>query len=230
MSEIALSAPVAPSPTELEGGAPPDLSTDRFTRLASPAQLERTVRNLEANGIHAIVVRSKEEARKVVEELLPASAEVFDSTSETLLATGLDQLIQTSGKYQAIRPRILQLREAGQDRERRRLGSSPEYIVGSVHAITENGEVVIASGSGSQLGPYAWGAGKVIWVAGTHKIVPSLDEAFQRVYEHSLPLESIRARKAYGVPGSVVAKLLVVNRETQPGRITAVLVTEPLGF
>lgn len=215
-------------------GAPPavrsSLATDEFTHLAPEAQLQRTVLSLEANGFRVIVTRSKAAARKAVEDLLPLAAEVFDSTSDTLVQTGIDKLIQESGKYQATRPRILQLREKGELTERRQLSSAPEYIVGSVHAITEGGQVLIASGSGSQITPYAWGAGNVIWVVGTQKIVPDLDAGFRRVYEHSLPLESERVRTAYGLPHSVVAKLLIFNRETQPGRVTIVLVTEALGF
>ena len=102
--------------------------------------------------------------------------------------------------------------------------------MGSVHAITEKGQVLVASATGSQLGPYSYGAEHVIWVAGTQKIVRDLDEANDRIFSYTLQKESERARKAYGVPGSTVAKLLVVNREVQPGRVTIVLVNERLGF
>jgi acyl-CoA hydrolase len=111
----------------------------------------------------------------------------------------------------------------------RRLAASPDYAVGSVHAVTEHGEVVVASASGSQLAPYASGAGAVIWVVGSQKIVPDLDAAFKRVNEYSFPREDQRAREAYGI-GSGVNKLLVVNREFVPGRITVILVRQELGF
>ncbi len=99
-----------------------------------------------------------------------------------------------------------------------------------MHAVTEDGKVLIASNSGSQLPAYAYGSGHVIWVVGAQKIVKNLDEGIKRIYEHSLPLESERARKAYGVPGSAVNKLLIINKEIIPGRITMILTKEKLGF
>jgi len=204
--------------------------SDKYERLPDASQVALTARNLEANGFRTIVVSSKEEARRTVEELLPQGAEVFDSTSVTLEETGVARTILESGRYDPIRPALLRFMSEGKKSEARRLGASPEYIVGSVHAITEKGQVVVASATGSQLGPYSYGAEHVIWVAGTQKIVRDLDEANDRIFSHTLPKESERARKAYGVPGSVVAKLLVVNREVQPGRVTIVLVNERLGF
>jgi acyl-CoA hydrolase len=98
----------------------------------------------------------------------------------------------------------------------RRIGASPDYVVGSVPAVTEHGEVIVASASGSQLAPYAYGAGAVIWVVGSQKIVPDRDAAFKRIYEYSFPREDERAREAYGI-GSGVNKVLVVNRELHAG-------------
>ena len=116
-----------------------------------------------------------------------------------------------------------------QGREMRRLAAAPDFVVGSVHAVTEDGSLVIASASGSQLGPLASGAGHVILVIGAQKIVPDLTTALRRIYEYCFPLEDRRAREAYGVP-SGVNNILVINRVVIPGRITAVLVRESLGF
>jgi L-lactate utilization protein LutC len=142
---------------------------------------------------------------------------------------GLDETLADPSKFRNIRQELMRLRKENAVEALRKLGAAPEVIVGSVHAITERGQVVIASASGSQLGPYGFGAGKVIWVAGTQKIVPDLDAAFQRIQEYTLPLESERAQAAYGFP-SFVGKLLVVQREHVPGRIHLVLIREKLGF
>lgn len=228
MSEVeTLTTPASSMPADRSIERP---GSEKYDRLPDASRVAKTAQSLEANGIHAIVVSSAEEARAAVGQLLPEGAEVFDSTSATLEGTGIARMILDSGRYRPIRPTLIQLGAEGKKAEQRRLGSSPEYIVGSVHAITEKGEVVVASGSGSQLAPYASGAGHVVWVAGAQKIVGDLNEAFDRVYTHSLPKESARVRKAYGLSGSVVGKLLVVNRELQPGRITVVLVNERLGF
>lgn len=138
--------------------------------------------------------------------------------------------INESGKYNSIRNKLMSMNRETQGKEMNKLGAFPEYAVGSVHAVSENGEVMIASNSGSQLPAYVYGSEKVIWVVGTHKIVKNIDEGFERIYEHSLPLESERAKKAYGVPGSNVSKLLIINKELIPDRIYLIFVNEVLGF
>jgi hypothetical protein len=116
-----------------------------------------------------------------------------------------------------------------QSREMRVLAASPDYVVGSAHAITEEGSLLFASASGSQLGPIASGAGRVILVVGGQKIVRDVDAGMRRLYEYCFPLEDQRARLAYGVP-SGVNNILIINRVVAPGRITVILVEEQLGF
>jgi hypothetical protein len=156
-------------------------------------------------------------------------------TSRTLETIGVAEEINEpsemaeSPRYDAVRPRLMKMDMQTQWPEMRRIGASPEYAVGSVHAVTENGEVFVASASGSQLAAYVSGAGSVIWVVGSQKIVPDRDAAFQRIYEYSFPREDARAREAYGI-GSGVNKVLIVNREFMPDRITVILVKQELGF
>jgi hypothetical protein len=116
-----------------------------------------------------------------------------------------------------------------QGHEMRQLSAAPDWVVGSVHAVTEGGSLLVASASGSQLGPIVSGAGRVVLVIGGQKVVPDLETGMRRIYEYCFPLEDLRAREAYGVP-SGVNNLLVVNKSVVPGRITAILVTSPLGF
>jgi hypothetical protein len=118
---------------------------------------------------------------------------------------------------------------ATQADEIRRLSAAPDVMLGSVHAVTETGSLLTASMSGSQLGPYASGAGRVILLVGTQKIVSDVEEGLQRIDEYALPLEDARAQAAYGIR-SAVNKVLIINREITPGRITVVFVDEVLGF
>jgi hypothetical protein len=201
----------------------------RFSELATEEQIQRVIAALGANGITASVVRDRAEAVRTVLDLIPNRSEVLDGSSQTLVALGLNESLADPSRFRNIRAELLRLRQEKQDDAQRKLGAAPDVIVGSVHAITEKGQVVIASASGSQLGPYVYGAGKVIWVAGTQKIVPDLDTAFQRIEEYTLPLESARAQAAYGF-SSFVGKLLVIQREHVPGRIHLVLIRENLGF
>jgi L-lactate utilization protein LutC len=199
-----------------------------YARLATEEQIQRTVAALEQNGIKTIIVESRPAAVKAILDLIPAGSSVLDAPSQTLLALGVPEALAAAG-FPSLRSELMRLRQENKLSEMRQHGASPDVVVGSVHALTENGQAVIASASGSQLGPYVSGAGKVIWVVGTQKIVPDLDTAFRRIQEYTYPLENERAKKAYG-RGSFVSKLLVVNREFQPGRVTVVLLRENLGF
>jgi hypothetical protein len=200
-----------------------------FSRLATDKQIARAAQALEANNIHTIVVESGEEARKLVLELVPEGAEVYANQSKTLEKLGITAEIDKSGRYDAVRPKVLALDRKTQADEIRVLRSRPTYIIGSVHAVTEEGQVLTASYGGSQLGAYAYGSAKVIWVIGAQKIVKDLNEGFRRIEEYSYPLEDERLRATLGVP-TKIAKVLVTNLEGMPGRTTAIIVKEELGY
>lgn len=201
----------------------------KWGNLADEKTVNKTVSELKSNGIETFVVENGKEAKEKVLSLLPKGAEVMTMSSTTLDAIGVSQEID-SGKFNSVRKNLMSMDRKTQGREMQKLGSSPEWAVGSVHAITEDGKVLIASNSGSQLPAYAYGAGNVIWVVGTQKIVKNLDEGIKRIYEHSLKLESERVKKAYGMPSSFISKILIVNRETVLERIVIILVKEQLGF
>jgi L-lactate utilization protein LutC len=201
----------------------------QFAVVADDGRVARTATALEANGISVICASNAGDAKRMVLELVPDGAQVHNGASQTLEETGIADEIHNSGRYEPIHPRIWSMDRETQADEIRRLTSSPDVMLGSVHAVTETGSLVAASASGSQLGPYASGAGKVILVVGTQKIVSDLDEAFRRIDEYVFPLEDARAEAAYGVH-SGVNKLLIINREYIPGRITVVFVDEVLGF
>ncbi len=201
---------------------------DKWEKLASDESIEKTAAALKSNGMEVFVTNTGEEAKKKLFEILPQGAEVMNMTSATLEALGIAKEILESGKFNSVRKKLMAMDRSTQGSEMRKLGAAPEWAVGSVHAVTEDGKVLVASATGSQLSAYAYGAGRVILVVGTNKIVKNMDEGIRRIYEHTLPLEDARARKAYGM-GSKVAKLLVFNSEA-PGRITLIMVKEKLGF
>jgi hypothetical protein len=205
------------------------LPDSEFTQLASAQQVEKTVQALQAHGIQAVVFDTGEEASKYVLDLIPDGAEVYNSPSSTIEAIGLAEQIEHPNRFQAVRTRVAALNYVTQRNEMRKMVAAPDVLVGSVQAITEQGEVLIASASGSQLSAAVFGANTVIWVAGTQKLVHTLADGLRRVREHSLPLESERAQQIYG-QGSAINKLLTINAEHEPGRITIVLVKQQLGF
>lgn len=202
-----------------------------FDQLASKESIDKTIEALKVNGIDVRFVQTGEEAKKLVLQLIPQGVEVMTMSSTTLDTTGLSKEVnKKDGKFKPVRDKLYAMNQQTQAQEMNRLGASPEYALGSVQAVTEDGHVLIASNTGSQLGAYAYGALNVIWVVGAQKIVKNTDEGIKRIYEHSLPLESERAKKAYGVPGSAVNKILIVNKEAQPERFILILVNEVLGF
>jgi hypothetical protein len=204
-------------------------ASDRFGIPADDARLRRAIMALEANGFSVLRARDAAEARRIVLELIPEGTKVHHGASQSLDVTGITQELGTSGRYEPIGPRIRSMDRATQGDEIRRLTTAPDVMLGSVHAVTETGSLMAASMSGSQLAPYVAGAGRVILVVGTQKIVADLDEGLQRIDEYAFPLEDARALEAYGIH-SGVNKVLIINREIVPGRITVVLVDQVLGF
>jgi len=200
-----------------------------FTKLAENEQINRVAQVLEANNMHTVIAANGEEAKRIVLDLVPQGAEVYANQSQTLEKLGLTAEFDKSGRYKAVRPMVLSLDRKTQADEIRRLRSSPDYIVGSVQAITEKGEVLTSSFGGSQLGAYAYGSAKVIWVVGAQKLVKDLNEGFRRIEEYSYPLEDARLLSAFGIH-SAIGKTLIVNREVVPGRVTIILVKEELGY
>lgn len=203
----------------------------KWNQLASKEVIDKTIEALKANGIEAKFVATGEEARKEVFSLIPQGVEVMTMSSITIDTLGISKEVQESGKYDSVKNKLKSMNRETQSSEMQKLGAAPDWSVGSVHAVTEDGHAIIASNTGSQLPAYASAATHVIWVVGTQKIVKNTDEAMKRIYEYVLPLESERLNKLYNLTvGSFVSKLLIINREIKPGRITLIFVGEKLGF
>lgn len=162
-------------------------------------------------------------------EIVPEGAEVFLGASVTLEKLGIRDEIDKSGRFDALRPRMFAMDRKTQGREIRKLVGAPDFAAGSVHAVTEDGQVLIVSKTGSQLGPYVSGAGQVVWVVGAQKLVKDLNEGLRRISDYCVPLEEQHVRQLYGV-GTSPNKILIVNGEFRPNRITMIIVKEELGF
>ena len=200
-----------------------------FTEPAPAQRLERAAAALQAHGFTVEILDDATAARARVKDLIPEGASVFTSASETLRRSGIDEDINKSGRYAAVKPVVLAMDRATARDEIRRLLATPDVVVGSVAALTESGSLVVASGSGSQLPSYAGGAGRAIWIVGAQKVVPDLPAALHRIEDHVLALESARTQAAYGWP-SAVNRLLILNAEPYPGRGTVLLLREAIGF
>lgn len=202
-----------------------------YDQLATDQSIAKTVQALKNNGIEAIVMENGDNAKKKVLGMVPQNTEVMTMSSVTLDTIGVTDEINTSDKYISVRNKLYSMDREKDGVKMSKLGAAPEWTVGSVQAVTEDGKLLIASNTGSQLPAYAYSSNNVIWVIGAQKIVKNTDEGIKRIYEYVLPLESDRAHKAYGVAGSFVSKLLIINKEINPNRhLTAIIVRGKLGF
>lgn len=200
-----------------------------FTQIADQSTIDKTIEALNAKGFSAIFAADAKAAREAVQNIIPEGAEVLTNTSATLDETGITEVIEESGDFDPVRPKFYALAgDPSKGKEKRQLGSAPDYAIGSAHAITEDGDILIASASGSQLAGYVFGAEKVILVVGAQKIVKDLTEARERLQKHVFPLEDARALKAYGT-NSAILKEFIFHGEA-PGRVHVVILGEAVGF
>jgi L-lactate utilization protein LutC len=203
------------------------MSAARFKQVADAARIEKAVSALNAKGFAAQSVPNAAAAKEAVLKMVPAGSEVFTYTSATLDATGLTEALNAA-PYKSLRDKMYGLDRNTQGAEMRAIGAAPAFAVGSANAVTETGELMLASATGSQLPSYAYGAGHVVFVVGAQKIVKDLAEATERIATYTLPLEDTRAQATYGV-NSAINKTLILHGE-QPGRIDVVIVAEEIGF
>ena len=206
------------------------MAEEEATRLADDAAIARTVQALKERNVEAVVVGNREEALRKLVEMIPEGSEVRVSSSETLDTIGYTKYVEEGNHYRSVLARVQAVEDLKERRElMRTIGTSPEYIVGSVQAIAETGEVVVASASGSQLGAHIFGAKNVIWAAGTQKIVPTLEAAVARTRGYTLwRHDQWSLARGEGTPP--IGKLTLFEKEVLPGRIKIVLVKERLGW
>ena len=203
-----------------------------YETLASAEIVNKTIGSLTARGIAAILVNNRTEALEKVKAFIPQGASVMNGSSRTLEEIGfIDYLKSGAHGWRNLHEEILAEKDSAKQTMLRKQGVLSDYYLGSVHAVAETGEMVIASNSGSQLPHIVFTSPNLIFVVGTQKITPHLDAAFARVREYVLPLEDRRMKDA-GYSGSAISKLLIFEREPDfMGRkVHLIFVNEKLGF
>src|SRR5215471_5709704 len=174
-----------------------EAAADKWSRLPDEAVIRRTMESLKARGVDVHLALNKQDALKLVLNLIPDGASIASGASITLDEIGLVKLLK-SGEHHwnNLKQNIATEKDPAKRRELQVKATMADYFLGSAHAVAETGEIVFASASGSQIPAYAFNAKNVIWVAGAQKIVPNLDQALERVRKYSLAQESARMRKA----------------------------------
>ncbi len=204
-----------------------------YATLPTPEVIQRTVEAVNARGIHAELVETKEEALARIQAIIPPEAVVMTGGSVTLQQIGFEAvLISGQHPWRNFKADLLAEKDPAKQSAMRRQGTLAEFYLGSVNALAETGELVFASGTGSQLPAYAYTSRNVIWVAGTQKITPTLDDALRRVREFVLPLEDERQKKFGNKTGSYIGRILIFENEPAFLRrnLTLILVNQILGF
>jgi hypothetical protein len=204
-----------------------------YDHLPEPERVQRTLESVNARGIHAELVETKEAALERVQALIQPDAVVMTGASVTLQQIGFEaMLISGDHPWRNFKADLLAEKDPIKQSAMRRQGTLAEFYLGSVNAIAETGELVFASGSGSQLPAYAYTSRNVIWVAGTQKIAPTLEDALHRVREYVLPLEDQRQRSVGNQAGSRINKILIIEAEPAYMRrnLTLILVNQLLGY
>lgn len=204
------------------------MTTVDFAAPASEVKLEALAEKLRARNFEAVIVNDGAEAKAEVLKRIPEGAQIHSGKSKTLEDAGLFKEFLENEKYDFVRRRTMKMDQKTQRDEMRRAGAAPDVMVNSAHAITEEGQIVVTSASGSQIGPIASGAGKLILVIGSQKIVPDLDSAFRRITAHVFPYEDARLREQLGV-GTRITRTLILESDFVPGRTTIILVRQPIG-
>jgi len=204
------------------------MTTVDFAAPASEAELEALAEKLRARNFEVVIVQDGAEAKAEVLKRIPEGAQVHSGKSKTLEDAGLFKEFMEGDRFDFVRKRTMKLDPKTQRDEIRKLGAAPDVMVNSAHAVTEDGQIVVTSASGSQIGPIASGAGQLILVIGSQKMVPDLDAAFRRIREHVFPYEDARLREAMGI-GTKITRTLILDQDFLPGRTTVILVRTPIG-
>lgn len=202
---------------------------DKWKLIPTDEEIQKVIEALNSRNINAQIVNTKAEAKEKALSLLPKGSRVLVSASITAEQIGLKEEIDNSKDFVSVRKEYMALDHKTDGAKIRKLRGAPEIIIGSVHAVTKKGEVLIASNTGSQLAPYVYSAQKVIWIVGAQKIVEDIEDGMKRINEYIVPLEEKHMQELYGVSTNV-SKLLIVNKEIAKERINLIFIKEVLGF
>jgi L-lactate utilization protein LutC len=198
-----------------------------FAEPASETTLEALAERLRTRNFEVIIVDDAAAATAEVLSRVPEGSQVHTGKSKTLEDAGIFQEFMENEKYDFIRRRTLKMDRNTQRDEMRKAGAAPDIMVNSAHAVTETGQIVLTSATGSQIGPIASGAGKLILVIGSQKVVPDLDTAFRRIVDYVIPYEEDRLNVAHGV--AKMNRTLILEGDHTPGRTTIILVRAAIG-
>jgi L-lactate utilization protein LutC len=203
-----------------------------YNKIPSHEVVEKTAQALKDKGYEIFTVEKGAEALAKIKELIPQGASVMNGASVSLEKIGfVDFLKSGQHGWKNLHQEVLAENDPVKRLALRKQATLSDYYLGSVHALTETGEFIIASNGGSQLPHIVFNSPNLIFVVGAQKIVPNFDEAMKRLKEYVIPLEEKQMQEKYGV-GTFPSKIVIFNRESPSSKrkINIIIVNEKLGF
>jgi len=207
-----------------------DLDTERWNRIPGEQTIVSTIRAIEERGIQVERLADGKRALARIRELIPPGSEVMNGSSTTLVEIGFQELMDSGEhEWKDLKRAVTSENDARRRAEIRRRTITAEFFISGVNAISMTGELVGCDATGSRVGAWPYGAGKLLLVAGVNKIVPTLEDALRRIREYTFPLENVRSRNVYGVP-SKIGKCVILANESQPDRVKLLLIDGSYGY
>jgi hypothetical protein len=208
-----------------------DLDKEKWSQIPSEESIASTIKAIEKRGVRVVRLPDGNQALAKIKELIPPGSEVMNGSSTTLIEIGFQELMDSGEhEWKDMKLMVTGENDAQKRAKIRRKTVTSDYFLSGVNAIAMTGELVGCDATGSRVGAWPYGAGNLLLVAGTNKIVPSLDDdALRRIREYTFSLEDLRSRNVYGVP-SKIGKCVILANESQPGRVTLLLIDESRGY
>lgn len=203
-----------------------------FNTLADQSSLDTTVAALTAKNYQVLQVENGAAALAEIKTLVPKGASVMNGSSVSLEQIGFVEYLKSGDHgWDNFHAKILAETDKNKQAQLRKESLNSDYYLGSVHALMENGDFLVASNTGSQLPHIAFTSPNLVFVVGTQKIVPGMAEAMQRLEEYVVPLEDKHMQQKYQVNTFLSKILIFKGRSPFANRnITFILVNEELGF
>lgn len=204
---------------------------EKFSKIASKETIDKVISAFNDRNIKGTFVNTKKEALETIFNIIPKDSEIATASSESLREIGfLDVLKQKKHNWKNVKDNLFAEVDHLKREELRRESILADYNIQSCHAITENGQLVIASGMGNQISAIAYASKNIVFVVGAQKIVKNLDEAFERIHNYILPLENERMKKIGFKKGTTLGKILIFEKEIREREVHVIIVNENIGF
>lgn len=202
---------------------------ESYDTLPDEPTLDETKRNVEERNIVVSVFEDSEDAREHLIGRIPAHSTVMNGRSTTMHDIGFVEYLQQEPNFSYLKTQIQQIEDDDERRDARRKAITADVFFDSPNAIAATGEIIGVNGLGTSIGAWPYGANRLVLVSGTNKIVPTLEEAIDRVRDYAYPLEDARVQKAKN-HRSMIGKLLIYEFEKLDHRTELVLIDGNYGF